>query len=334
MKKFFKRFFITVFCLLLAAAVTVGGIFLAGQLKIQANASRYTLSTEKSVGKDKLHFLNTGASDCIIIESNGHFGMVDCAEDNDYPADKPKVAFKGYEDVVLNYLKKNCRGADGKITLDFVLGTHAHSDHMGGFDTIINDPEVVVKYAYVRKYDASIIRTKEVREWDNQEVYDQMMQALTNKGAEIIQDLADVEFTLGDFRIKLFNGETDTKHKFIGENDNSVICKITKNGMSAVLSGDMNDLTGDESRLAKQIGKVDLLKPGHHGYVASSTPKYVRTLHPEIVVSTNTIKKMYPDVRFNFGVLSDSSVYGTVDENGIIAEFTDDNGIQLYKNIM
>ena len=36
-----------------------------------------------------IHFLNTGSSDCIIIESNGHFAMVDAGEDTEYPANKP-----------------------------------------------------------------------------------------------------------------------------------------------------------------------------------------------------------------------------------------------------
>lgn len=36
-----------------------------------------------------IHFLNTGSSDCIIVESNGHFAMIDAGEDSDYPANKP-----------------------------------------------------------------------------------------------------------------------------------------------------------------------------------------------------------------------------------------------------
>ena len=43
-----------------------------------------------------IHFLNTGSSDCIIIESNGHFAMVDAGEDSDYPANKPHLNYPGY----------------------------------------------------------------------------------------------------------------------------------------------------------------------------------------------------------------------------------------------
>ena len=34
---------------------------------------------------------------------------------------------------------------NGRVTLDFILGTHAHSDHIGGFDTVINHPDITVK---------------------------------------------------------------------------------------------------------------------------------------------------------------------------------------------
>ena len=44
-----------------------------------------------------IHFLNTGSSDCIIIESNGHFAMVDAGEDTEYPANKPHLKYPGYE---------------------------------------------------------------------------------------------------------------------------------------------------------------------------------------------------------------------------------------------
>ncbi len=54
-----------------------------------------------------IHFLNTGNSDCIILESDGHFAMIDAAEDNDYPADKPNLNLRGYEKEVLNRTNQN-----------------------------------------------------------------------------------------------------------------------------------------------------------------------------------------------------------------------------------
>ena len=62
----------------------------------------------KTIPGAKIHFLSTGSSDAILLESDGHFALVDCAE-------------AGYKDYVLGCVKRTAAGTDGKVTLDFVL---------------------------------------------------------------------------------------------------------------------------------------------------------------------------------------------------------------------
>lgn len=125
-----------------------------------------------------IHFLNTGHSDCIILESNGKIAMIDSAEDTDYPVDKPHLSLKGYEDIVVKYLLDHFKGDDNKVHIEFVLGTHAHSDHIGGFDTVINHPDIIVKTAYLKPYREENICLYERKRWDNVEVYTQMLDAI------------------------------------------------------------------------------------------------------------------------------------------------------------
>lgn len=106
--------------------------------------------------------------------------------DNDYPENKPNLKLKGYEDIVYDYLDNNC-STGGQIVLDFVLGTHAHSDHIGGFDTVILKDNVTVKRAFLKPYHAEGINTYERTRWDNQEVYDQMKGALDSKSIPITE---------------------------------------------------------------------------------------------------------------------------------------------------
>ena len=65
---------------------------------------------------NRIHFLNTGYSDCIILESNGLFAMIDAAEDTDNPTGRPSLNLPGYEDVVVKYINENCKNSDGKIS--------------------------------------------------------------------------------------------------------------------------------------------------------------------------------------------------------------------------
>ena len=283
---------------------------------------------------DKIHFLSTGGSDCILLESNGHFAMVDAAEDTDNPRGFPGLELEGYEQKVLAYLKKVAADENGKVHLDFVLGTHAHSDHIGGFDTVILDPDVTVDRAYLKKYDASKIKDHEINDWDNQEVYDQMVNALNARNVPIISDMSDAPFKLGNFSITLFNTKDPENPKKVGENDQSLGVLVEKNGTRVFLAGDMDNLTGDEERLAPQIGKVDMLKVGHHSYSGSSTRKFVKTLSPRICVITNRHDYVDRNTLARFERLCKPEKYLTTDkENGVLAVIGDNGQIDCYGQI-
>lgn len=280
-----------------------------------------------------IHFLNVGHSDCIILESNGHFAMIDAAEDTDYPANKPNLKLPGYEDVVVDYLLKNCTNSDGQVVLDFVLGTHAHSDHIGGFDTVINHPNVTVNKAYLKPYKEDGIVAYEVQRWDNVEVYTQMKEALESKNVPIIESFDRETITLGEFKLTFFNGKYRLLDKKFGENVNSVVTLVEAYGNRALLAGDINYKCGDEKAISNEVGKVDLLKVGHHGYFFSTSVHWVKKLNPDIAVIPNTMIRVYPDVKFKLKHISKSKIYTTVESNGVKAIFND-GAIEIQENIM
>ncbi len=281
----------------------------------------------------KIHFLNTRNSDCMILESRGHLAMVDAAEDNDYPADKPHLNMKGYEEEVVAYLLEHFRGEDGKVHLDFVLATHCHSDHIGGFDTVINHPDIVVDRGYVKPYHPEDIFLYERVRWDNLEVYHQMLDAMEANGVERIESFDEAETDLGDFHIKFLNGAYKKRFLKFGENINSVGTLLTIGDTKAFLAGDINNKDGEEWRLAPKIGKVDLLKVGHHGYVFSSSYRFIKTLHPDIAVVCNSNSRIYPDVRAKLKWVAKADLYATADNNGVLAEF-DGKNIKITTDIM
>ena len=284
--------------------------------------------------KNRIHFLNTGHSDCIILESNSHYAMIDAAEDTDFPTDKPWLNLKGYEQEVCNYLLKNCKDENGRVTLDFILGTHAHSDHIGGFDTVINHPEITVKKAFLKQYCEEDIFIMERKRWDNNEVYMQMKNALLNNNIPIIEEFDNACFTLGDFRITLLNGSYKKPLIKFGENVNSVSTLVEYKDKKALLVGDTNYKNGGENRLIKKVGKIDILKVGHHGYIGSTSFRFVKALMPKYAVVCNSKSRIFPDVLFKLKHISHSKILCTEDLNGVIADFTDDNNIEIKTNIM
>lgn len=295
----------------------------------------YDIKTETFTienGDDRIHFLNTGNSDCILLESNGRFALIDSGEGNNNP--RKKTAYRGYRDDVIDYLKKVASDENGTIHLEFILGTHIHYDHVGNFEDIINCDDIVIGRAYFKKFDTAVGTDLESEDWGNAETYSKIITALENKNITLIQNIPDWEFSFGDFRLQFLNGITPDEVKGNGENASSIGVIVTKGTKKAFLAADFTKDTGLEQIYADDIGDVDLLKIGHHGYYGSSSPAFLKKLKPEIAIVTNPLGKIYPNVKWNLTVVAKAAIYSPVNRNGIVATFTDDNKIVLTQHSM
>lgn len=308
------------------AAVTAGAIYKKTDSRImkENDFSKIDINND-----DAIYFLNTDSSDAIIIHSDGHFAMIDAGEDNDNPRGLPELEYKGFEEEILAFLKKNCSDSNGNVHLDFILGTHSHSDHIGGFDTIIRDDNIFIDKAYLKEYRSENIRQMEIDEWDNQEVYDQMISALQAKSVPVISDIPTEPFKFGNFTLTFLNTEYDDT-KDIGENDNSVVTLAEIDGKRILLTGDLDNSSKDEERIAEAIGEVDVLKVGHHSYGMSTMSKFIKTVNPKMSIITNTSEKADKITLARIAILTKSKIAFTDDNKGIAVVFRD--GKIIYSN--
>ena len=270
----------------IAVAAAVLAVSAVGAALFMWNAGRsrdYLTRTglppyEAARGQTAIHFLNTGSSDAILLESGGHFALIDAGEDSENHEKSTEPPAGGYELYVLDYVKRATGGH-----LDFILGTHIHTDHIGGFDTLILDPGITIGRAYLkpclthkRRYENNTV---------NRAIYDQMTDALARRGVPLVQEIPEGPFALGEFTITLFGGGYGGRPP-ADENDNSVGLLAEIYGLRTFLAGDMNNYGGREARLAPLIGAVDLVKAPHHGGEGSSTKAFVSALRPQTVIST------------------------------------------------
>jgi len=313
------------------AAIVTGGYYL-GTFAVHKSLNEVYEPKDNmgTIEGDKIHFLDIASGDAILIESAGHFALVDAGEDNDNPTGKKDLELAGSEDAVTAYIKAVAGDADGKVHLDFVLGTHAHSDHIGGLDTVVLDPDITIDRAYLKIYDASHMPDFEL-EWDNQEVYNQAISALATRGIPVISAIPEESFSLGNFAVTIYNGGYDTDGKTRDENDNSMGVLLDNGKKRAFLSGDINNKSGDEKKLGRLIGKVDLLKVGHHGYGGSNTRGYLRRLKPEVAIATNELKNVPRTTINRFTNAVHSAFYCTGSYGGIIAVLGEK--IVLYEGV-
>ncbi len=296
-------------------------------------AKRYLPSPEKdnvSACDDRIHFLNTANSDCILLESNGRFALVDSGEGNHNP--RRKTPYQGYEERVIEYIKKTAVDKNGRVHLDFILGTHYHYDHVGSFDSIIRDKDILIDRAYFKVYNPEMDHDYEVDDWGLQNCYDTIVKDLKQRNIELIQDIPEfAEF--GDFELTFFNTGYFEDLAGKGENSASIGIKVVKGEKSAFLAADITKPSGLEDKLKEQIGKCNLLKAGHHGYYGSSSMGFLKYLKPDLVIIPNLQGKVYPNVKWNLTMYARAPFYGTYDYNGIIASFTDEGEIKLTNDI-
>ena len=283
-------------------------------------------------GDDRIHFLNTANSDCIILESNGKFALIDSGEGNENP--RRKTEYKGYRDEVISYIKKVASDEKGFVNFEFILGTHIHYDHAGNFEAIFKDKKIYAEKAYFKKFNEKVATELDADDWGNKATYEKIIKALERKSIPVISNLPDTEFTFGDFTLRFINTETPKEVYGKGENASSVGVIVKKGEKSAFLAADFTNDSGLEDIYAEEIGDIDLLKIGHHGYYGSSSKSFLKVLKPEITIVTNHLGKIYPNVKWNLTMVAKAPTFSTAHRNGIIASFTDNNEIVLTQDIM
>ena len=200
--------------------------------------------------KQPLYYSNDetlGAGDAIILESKGYHAMIDTGLNNAID-----------NKFILDYLKNN-----GVISLDFILITHIHRDHIGGLEYLLNN--IPVSRIYIKK---NPVKGDEV----SNNIYNKAISLANKKGIKITY--VDTSFKDGqgfDFHgmnIKLYN---TAQGKAGGPNGDSILEYININGYKVFLTGDLNN--NDYSiKLLKNLSSrsefknLDLLKMPHHGY--------------------------------------------------------------------
>jgi len=303
--------------------IVVGGMILiflfdiASVLLSGAWEKRFPLTDFASIGDDaagRIHFLNTDNSDCILLESRGHFALIDSGWGSDNPNEKSRRP--GCERRVLEYLKRAAAGPDSRISLDFVLPTHYHYDHAGGFPVILSDPAVEVGTVYLREMRPPH-RRHDVESWDIGEIRQRIEEAALGRGFAVEELLPEAPFALGDMTVQFLNTRGPEHPRAKGENDQSVIVLVECAGRRALLCGDMTAMYGLEKALGRQAGEIDILKLAHHGYSMSTSVPFLRATRPRLAVVTNGIGQVYPNVRWNLAVFARTPLYSSVRENGL-----------------
>ena len=194
-------------------------------------------SNSKNKNINLIHFIKCGNSDAILIQGNMHFGLIDSS----FPSKINKNINKLFDSIfnidknynvliILKYLKKL------KVKkLDFIIGTHAHIDHLGGISSItkkyVNDK---TKYFYKEYKNYKDILIKKY--------YLIAINSMKKKKAQLI-DVTNkkINFNIGEMNIELLNTFID-KSLYLDDNQNSIMTLIKFKNTKLLLAGDMTKI--------------------------------------------------------------------------------------------
>ncbi len=195
-------------------------------------------------GEMRVHFIDVGEGDSTFIElPNGKTMLVDAGE-------------KDQGEIVLEYIRKF-----GIEKLDFLIGTHPHSDHIGGLKSIIENMEI--GKIYMPKVTHST------------QVFESLLLAIKEKEMKVSALYkGDIIYEDNDTLVEVLSPE---KREYDNLNNYSIVLKITYNDTSFLLTGD-----AEEKILSKlNEREIDVLKIPHHGADSSLCEEFIERTSPK-----------------------------------------------------
>lgn len=204
-------------------------------------------------GSCAVHFIDVGQGDSTLICAGNETILIDAGENN-----------KG--DDVLLYLSRL-----GIKRLDYVIGTHAHSDHIGGLDTIINGIEVE-NIILSDLPDKMVPTTK---------TYTDLLEAIVNRNVNLIVAEPKNTYNIGGGVLTLL-APVDDDYKDL--NDFSVVSRFDFGSKSILITGDAEEKAEKDILQSGAYLNADILKVGHHGSDTSSSKAFLEAVSPEIAV--------------------------------------------------
>ncbi|MFZ5969237.1 MAG: MBL fold metallo-hydrolase [Bacillota bacterium] len=198
-----------------------------------------------------VHYIDVWQGDAILIQAPGGKTMLIDAGENEMG------------EVVLQYIMNQ-----GIEKIDYIIGTHPHSDHIGGLDVVIDS--LGVGEVYLPK----VTHTTET--------FKDVLTSVKNKGLKVKTAKAGIQLDMGAGISAEMLSPNMTEYKDL--NNYSPIMKITYGETSFLFTGDAEKQAEEEVLEKGYNVRSDILKVGHHGSVTSTSDAFLAAVSPRYAV--------------------------------------------------
>jgi len=198
-----------------------------------------------------VHFIDVGQGDAILLEYGDREMLVD-AGDN------------GKGDDVANFVK-----GEGVTSLDYVVATHPHADHIGGMSVILDE------FPIGNFIDSGYPHTTKT--------YEDMLNKIDSKNIPFttVKRGDKIDFASG-ITVEVLN--PGSSYFTDDLNQNSVVLKVTDGQVSFLLMGDAGIEAENAIMHDRYDVDADILKVGHHGSRTASGATFISAVSPDVSV--------------------------------------------------
>jgi len=224
-----------------------------------------------------VHFLDVGQGDAAVLRTPaGHWALIDGGP-------RTEMGDAGRR-VVLPFLRRK-----GAAALALVVMTHGHDDHLGGLSSVIEalPPRVVL----------------EPGEPVGRPTYLEFLAGVERSGAAWRPARAGDRVELDGVSFHVLSPDSGWLARQDDLNEESVVLLVTYGATRLVFMGDAGEPV--EALLAGRVGRVDVLKVGHHGSRSATSDAWLDELAPARAVisvgARNTYGHPTPEVLERLG---------------------------------
>jgi beta-lactamase superfamily II metal-dependent hydrolase len=203
-------------------------------------------------GTLEVHFLDVGQGDSVLVQYRNKSMLVDGGTIDAGP-------------TVASYLKSH-----GVSTIDVLVSTHPHADHIGGLPTVLREFPVKVLY------DSGIPHTTQT--------YEEYLMLIDQKNIRYIVPQRGDTLDLGPGVAVLVLSPPPGGVAGDDLNENSIVLKVTIGGTSFLPASDTGFEAEDTMLASGDSLRSDVLKVGHHGSKYSSGKSFLQAVDPEYAV--------------------------------------------------
>jgi len=180
----------------------------------------------------------------------------------------------------------------GAKRIDYMVDSHFHADHLGGLDEVLR--RFPVTSVWDRGPRDAPTRSFPYRDYvsaaGNRRRTVSLGQVFDLGGGARARVLAYDGNVLGRSRVKIRGSRQQ-------ENAASLVLRLEYGQFSMWLGGDLtgggNGTADVETSVAKACGDVDVFETDHHGSATSNNANLLRTIRPEVCISSNGVRNPF-----------------------------------------